>query len=204
MADCPILVTVDASLITPGIPFSVYTALPASELTGRRIAFLQQIPSSVTATDAERSAISALLNPTITSASAAAAAVHESGAVRQRLVLKGTAGTASVATGKLAGTTASRPDEMAATVAAMAQVSALLGAAEKHVGEVVDGTRDADPTIGAAVAAALASVPRLPSSAAAEAVASGVSDLAMTSYLTSLTTAQIALSDRIAGAVKIE
>lgn len=204
MADCPILLTIDASLRTYGVPFYAYTAIPSAELAGTGIAMLQQMPVAVSASDAERTAVSALLAPSVATAAAAAAAGPGSGAVRQKLVLKSASGAASVATGVLAGSTVTRPDDLAATVAAMSQVSALLAAAEQHVGEVVAGRREGDPTIGTAVAAALASVPRLPPSAAAAAVADGVSDLAMTSYLTSLTTAQIALSDRISGAVKIE
>ena len=95
------------------------------------------------------------------------------------------------------------PRDLESVVRGVTRLATLLEAAQTFVDDVSAGKRAADPAVGASIAEALSAVPRLPAETVAKAVRGGVSDLVMTSFLTSLTAAQLALSERIASAVPL-
>lgn len=204
MSDCPVHLAMDASMATDSLPFAAFVNLSDSLANGG-LALFEQVPVTVVSSEAERVALDALAASGKTSKGSAAFAALSEAAYGQRSGLRGVTAeeAGSVSSGASRGTVTGVPRDLESVVRGVTRLATLLEAAQTFVDDVSAGKRAADPAVGASIAEALSAVPRLPAETVAKAVRGGVSDLVMTSFLTSLTAAQLALSERIASAVPL-
>jgi hypothetical protein len=205
MASSPLFLAIDASLDADKVAFSAYTSL-SPELGRSGIALFQQLPISVIASEAERAAMDMMLRPGkgAKEAGAALAALAEATYGRRDECDEDTlkAG-GSISVGEARGTIVPISKDLDDTHRAMHRLLTLLGASHSYVQDVVSGKRAADPSVGSAMTEALAAVPRLSHETMLRAIKEGMSDLIMTGYLTSLTSAQLGLAERIVASVPV-
>jgi len=190
-------------MTSDALPVAAFVSLNEALASGG-LALFEQVPVRVVSSDAERVAMDSLLSASRSGASSAMAAMSEA-ALDRRAVSGGKSAqeAGSVAAGDALGKVSGIPREVDMTGKAIGKLAALLAAAQAYVEDVASGAKPADPAVGTAIGEALAAVPRLPADVAARAVRGEVSDLALAGYLTSLTSAQLSLAERIASAVPL-
>lgn len=109
--------------------------------------------------------------------------------------------TASTAGGAALPPTADVQPELGTLETSMKRLRDLLDSTLSYVDDVVAGKREGDEAIGRAIGDTLASVPAVDAAGFERSFTTALRDVLMSSYLTSITAAQMKLAERIAAVV---
>ena len=97
----------------------------------------------------------------------------------------------------LSETVESLPTELEGLASSLKNLDQLVGAAREYVDAVLTGKTEGDIGLGRQIADALTAVPKMSSEDMAKAIRNNQNDILLTTYLSDLIRAQLALSDRL-------
>ena len=97
----------------------------------------------------------------------------------------------------LSETVESLPTELEGLASSLKNLDQLVGAAREYVDAVLTGKIEGDIGLGRQIADALTAVPKMSSEDMAKAIRNNQNDILLTTYLSDLIRAQLALSDRL-------